>query len=127
MVPHSDIAALFARGHRLPAGLLLRLRLARPGDELLLAELLAEIGVQAGELDLARLVRFDPRRRLVVCATVLIDSTESAVGFGTITSGRGDPAPDAIVVHPEHDEVVRELLSRALTGWGRAREAGTAA
>ena len=80
-------------------------------------ELLRSQGRAAEELDVARLVRFDPRRRLVICATALVGSRESIVGIGAIGS-RAGPAdrPDTLVVDAEQTEGLDELLARALLG-----------
>ena len=127
MVPHSDLGVLFARSHRLDDGLRVRLRLARPGDEPPIAGLLDRVGLVAGDLDLARLVRFDPRRRAVVCATALVAGAEHVIGFGMISVGHGQPSPEALVVDPERADAVRPLLARGLDGWARTRLSGTAA
>ena len=66
---------------------------------------------------MARLIRFDPRRRLVICATALVGSREGIVGIGAIDLVTpGEPHPDAVVVDAEQTEGLDELLTRALLG-----------
>lgn len=66
---------------------------------------------------MARLVRFDPRRRLVICATALIGSRESVVGIGGIDiDPDGHGHPDILVVDDEQTEGLDQLLTRALVG-----------
>ncbi len=66
---------------------------------------------------MARLIRFDPRRRLVICATALVGSREWIVGIGAIDLvAPGEPHPDTVVVDAEQTEGLDELLTRALLG-----------
>jgi hypothetical protein len=91
-----------------------RLRMARSSDLLPIRALLAR-GRGGDGLEPAPLVRFDPRRRWVICATALIDSTETLVGVGAIDlDGDERAAPDALLVGEEHADEIAELLARAL-------------
>ncbi len=95
----------------------MRLRLPQLRDAPAIRELLRAQGHEPEELEVARLVRFDPRIRLVICATALVASRESIVGIGAIhlESGR-EPRPDTVVVDAEQTEGLDELLTRALLG-----------
>ncbi len=110
-----DSSALFAYSSGLPRGLRVRLRLARGRDAPAIRNLLNAQGTSLDELELARLVRFDPRRRFVACATALIESREEIVGIGAI--GLGEDAstePDLLVVDESRASGLEELLRGAL-------------
>jgi hypothetical protein len=85
--------------HQLPSGAHVRLRLPVRADT---ERLRALVGSDTAE----RLVRFDPRRRAVICALEL----EEVVGVGTIELQR-DAAPDLVVAR---DEDVKSLLEQVL-------------
>lgn len=59
-------------------------------------------------------MRFDPRRRVVICASALIESSETVVGVGAI--GLGDREPELLVVDDQLTEGLDVLLRRALIG-----------
>jgi hypothetical protein len=89
--------------------------MARSSDAVPIRRLLDGIQFAAGDLELARLVQFDPRRRCVICATGLIDGAETLVGVGAIALGAdGLAEPDTLVVAQEHAEEVSELLAAVL-------------
>lgn len=127
-----DPGALLAHSYRLPGGELVCLRLARSRDLPAIADLYARSGLPCTELELARLARCDPRRRLVICATALVEAAETVVGVGAIDLGpidlgpidrgplhRGQElalAPDALVVDELAGEGLGELIYRALIG-----------
>jgi hypothetical protein len=122
-----DPGALLAHSYRLPGGELVCLRLARSRDLPAIAHLYARSGLPCTELELARLARCDPRRRLVICATALVEAAETVVGVGAIDLGpidrgplhRGQElalAPDALVVDELAGEGLGELIYRALIG-----------
>jgi hypothetical protein len=93
--------------------------MARPADEPGIRVLLQRDGHR--QLDVARLVRFDPRERVAICATALIDSTELIVGVGSIElDSQRDPAPELLVVEEALRDGVGELLERALVGRAEA-------
>lgn len=118
--------ALLAHYHPLPRGPRVCLRLARPRDLAAIADLCAREELAVHELSLARLVSFDPTRRLVLCATALLHSRETVVGIGAIELGR-PTEPTLIVVDRRETEGLAELLSDALVTHARARVAGRAA
>jgi hypothetical protein len=96
------------RFHTLPSGLRVRLRLTRSSDRNGIRALLerASVGIEP-----IGLIRFDPRRRLVVCATALLDGRETVVGVGSIELGAGEP--DLVIADRRADRV-DELLAGAL-------------
>ncbi|MDQ6915561.1 MAG: hypothetical protein M3155_07095 [Actinomycetota bacterium] len=111
-----DTGALLARTYELPAGPRVRLRLARRSDRRGLAALLEQRGLEPSALTLERLVRYDPRRRIVICATAPIGGTEVIVGVGAIERDGEDSEPDTIVVDERLTEGLGELLGAALLG-----------
>jgi hypothetical protein len=113
--------SMFGRSHRLDGGLRVRVRLARPGDQPLVADLLERLGFQPSHSLLLDVIRFDPHRRAVVCATALVGGTERVVGFGAVDL-QSASAPATVVAEPEHG---RELI-RLLRGGLRARAQLTA-
>ena len=94
--------------------------MARPGDAAAIRRLLeSRDGALpgSGELELRRLINFDPRQRCVLCATALIDRGERVIGVGSIELGRETPAgPEALVIDPQAPEGLSRLLSGALVG-----------
>ena len=63
----------------------MRLRLVQRRDEPAIRALLAQRAATSIEdLDVMRIVRFDPRRRAVICATTAGWRTETLVGLGAI-------------------------------------------
>jgi hypothetical protein len=109
-----NVGALLTPAGIRSGGLRVRLRLARRGDERPLVDLLLRIGVEAHELEVGRLVRFDPRRRVVICATALIGGREVVVGVGAIDFGAG--TPDTLIVDRALAPGVDVLLIDALMG-----------
>lgn len=93
-------------------GARVRLRLPHAGDRPGLHALHARLGVAADELELARAVRFDPRRRAVACATAWHGAAETIVGYGAIDNGAD--APDLLVCDDGLAPGVRDLLADAL-------------
>jgi hypothetical protein len=94
--------------------------MTRSSDAVPIGALLEDVESAAGDLDLARLVHFDPRRRCVICATGLIDGSETMVGIGSIAlDSDGVSEPDTLVVAEGHADgragEVAELLAGALT------------
>jgi hypothetical protein len=112
-----DPGALLASSFLLPRGPRVRLRLPQLRDAPGIRELLRSQGRASEDLEVARLVRFDPRVRLVICATALIGSRESIVGIGALDLEPGRQThPDTLVVDADQTEGLDELLSRALLG-----------
>lgn len=68
----------------LPSGQRLRLRMPYSQDARQLRDLFARLGVAADDLQLSRALRFDPRERVVVVATVLVDRSEDIVGLAAM-------------------------------------------
>ncbi len=90
----------------------MRLRLAQIRDASAVAHLLAEGGLNATDLDVARLLRADPRRRVTICATALLGGTETVVGVGS--SEVGLPEPDVLAVDAELTDGLEEMLTDAV-------------
>ncbi len=82
---------------------------------------LAERGLAVDDLELARLLRFDPRRRAVICASTLIDVREAVVALGAIMLDTS--APDIVLVGHDPDGELRALLVAALAGRRQAHAA----
>jgi hypothetical protein len=112
MSPTGDRGPFLAYTHPLPRGPRVHLRLARARDSEGIAALLRDAGHKAEQLDVARLVRFDPRARCVICATGLADGRERVVGVGAIALGGREP--ELLVVDETLTEGLRELLRWAL-------------
>jgi hypothetical protein len=109
-----DTGALLSRSYALPNGPRVRLRLARRRDLPALRGLLEQRGVEVSELELTRLVRFDPMKRTVLCATAFVGGTETVVGVGAIDLA-ADAVPDTVVVDERLTEGLGELLAAGLT------------
>ena len=115
MVESFNPGPLVGRTYSLPDGLRVRLRLSRPRDAAAIARLIER---DPQTLDVARLVRFDPRRRAIICATALIDATETMIGVGAIDLDAAEP--HTLVVADELDGALRELLGEALVCYANA-------
>lgn len=109
-----------ARHFSLPRGLRVRLRLARVRDREGVRRLCERRGIEPGELELARLVHFEPRRRVVICATALIGSAETVVGIGSVELEAGDEPEPFVLVVDERAEGLGPLLADALLGRAQA-------
>src|SRR5947209_20164820 len=106
---------LLARTHPLPDGGRARLRLARTRDAEGIGALLERCGHRADELEVGALVRFDPRKLFVVCATRLIEGREVIVGVGAIELGEESTGePQLLAVDHDLDGALRDLLRGAL-------------
>jgi hypothetical protein len=119
--PYVRVDDAFA-AHPHPAGPRVRLRLARPGDRAAVLALLAGRGVEASELDVRRLLAFDPLGRLVLCAFAPVDGAETLVGLGAIDLAPG-AEPDTVVVDERLTEGLGELLAQVLSDRAAARRA----
>jgi hypothetical protein len=91
--------------HTLPEGTRLRLRLPQVRDRAGLVGLLTRLGVQADDLDVARILRFDPRGRTVVCATVWTGTTETVAGI--VAGQRGADGPDLLLADEQQTRATR--------------------
>lgn len=94
------------RTHHLPDGRRARLRLPHRGDARAV-ERLAD-GDQAGKV-----LRFDPRRRLSVVATMPGEHGEEVVGAGTVERGSGEPPELLAVSDPAVEPMLRAVLEDA--------------
>jgi hypothetical protein len=116
------VASPFARTHSLPAGPPVRLRLARRSDAPAVRELLAGRGIDASEVEVARLLVFDPAKRAVICACAPVDGRETLVGIGAIDLRAGAEV-DTLVVDEARTDGLGELIGEML----RQRAEGHAA
>ena len=114
----SDTSPL-RRTFPVPGGPSVRLRMAGPSDRALLAALLESRGLPASELELRRLLAFDPARRHVLCALAPVDGTEVLAGFGAIDVG--EDAPDTLLIDERFSPGLGELLGRVLVERARPR------
>ena len=125
MAERFDPGALLGSSFALGAGARVRLRLARGSDAALIRSLVARAGTLPEEIEFARLVHFDPRRRVVICATALIDGAETLVGVGARDLD-GDE-PEVIIVDANHADALSSLLGAALAARVTATGASRAA
>jgi hypothetical protein len=114
-----DPGALLARTYELPAGPRVRLRYARRSDLPGLRALFEAREVDASDVALNRLVRYDPSRRAVICAAAALGGTDLIVGVGAIDLER-DAEPDTLVVDEVLTDGLTDLLAAALVGRARA-------
>ncbi len=84
----------------------MRLRLAQNRDAGAIAQLLADR--RPSNLDVARVVRADPRQRVTICATALLSASETVVGVGSIEVGMTEP--DLLAVDSELTTGLQPLL-----------------
>ena len=115
-----DPGALLARSYPLPTGERARLRLLRQSDAAAVRQLLVEAGDVPDELEVRRLLSFDPRHRIAIAAVTPRPRAEALLGAGAIDLTRG-AEPDVIVVDPSCGDALEDLLSSALRA--RARRA----
>jgi len=108
-----DPGALLSRSYELPSGPRVRLRLARRSDLPGVRALLAQRGIEASELELARLVRYDPRKRVVICAMAPVRMAETVVGVGAIDL-EAEAEPETIVVDERLTDGLGTLLAETL-------------
>lgn len=105
----------------LPDGSRLRVRLPQAVDRHALRALHARLGLVAEDLDIARVLRFDPRRVAVACASVWDGSTEIVVGYGAIRLDAGDP--HLLVCDEATAPGARDALGQALRDHAATRAA----
>ena len=103
-----------------PGGPPVRLRLAGPSDRAAVHALLERRGVNSGDLELQRLLAFDPGRRHVLAAFAPLEGQETLVGIGAIENGAD--APDILVVD-ERLNALSYVLGRVLVERARVRRA----
>lgn len=122
-----DPGALLGASYVLPDGSRVRLRVAASSDAANVRALLEADHGEAAGLRAARLLRFDPRRRLVLCAAALVDGRERLVGLGAIILDGDSPRPDTLIVAADAPPGVRELLEGAIVGRAELISRGRAA
>jgi hypothetical protein len=115
-----DPGALLARSYPLPSGERVRLRLLRQSDAAAVRQLLVESGDLPDELEVGRLLSFDPRHRIAIAAATPRPRGEALLGAGAIYLIAGAD-PDVIVVDPSCGDALEDLLDSALRA--RARRA----
>ena len=93
--------------------------MAGPSDRPLVERLLEQRGLPAGDLELRRLLTFDPARRHVLCALAPLDGAEVLAGFGAIDAGAEHP--DALVTDERFGPGLAGLLGRVLIERARQR------
>ena len=103
-----------------PGGPPVRLRLAGPADRDGVRALLARRELEATDLELRRLLAFDPARRHVLAALAPLEGAETVVGIGSI--GNGEDAPDVLVVD-ERLPGLSAVIGRVLVERARGRRA----
>lgn len=112
---------LLATHHTLPEGTRLRLRLPQARDRADIVELITRLGLDADELDVGRLVRFDPKTHTVVCATVWTGSSDTMAG---IVAGATDGGvPDLLVADEALTPGVGAVLLQTFGGATSSRRA----
>jgi hypothetical protein len=111
---------LLDRTHTMGDGHHVRVRLTRATDARAIRELAARRRFDADPLEVARLTSFDPRHRLVVSATALIEGQETFVGVGAVDLERGEPFEPDTLIFDERIEGLGPLLVSALEARARA-------
>jgi hypothetical protein len=116
---HRDRRDPAAARHVLAGGAVVTLRPVRPRDLDAVGSLAARNGIMCEELELARLVRSDPGRRLVLCAGAAVDGVETVVGIGVIELGRWSTMPSMVLVDPSVGAGLSRLVADALIDHAR--------
>lgn len=75
----------------LPSGQRLRLRYPQAADGVRVRRLLGDLGLRADDLGVSRLLRIDPRERIVVVATVIVGRYEEVVGVAAMDRFAAEP------------------------------------
>ena len=105
--------AVFTRTFALPSGPRVRLRLAMPSDAKRVAALLLERGIDASELEVRRMLAYDPSRRRVACAFAPVDGRETLVGVAAIDLDPGAEV-DTLVIDERLTGGLGELMVSVL-------------
>jgi hypothetical protein len=112
--------AVFTRTFELESGPRVRLRLARPSDRAAVEALLRGRGVVATELDVRRLLAYDPVRRRVYAAFAPLDGTDTLIGLGAIDLDP-DAEVDTLVVDDGQTSGLGDVLVRVLRAQAATR------
>lgn len=96
----------------LATGLRVRLRLPNRFDRGRLGGLFAQAGISLDDLELSRLLAFDPRERVALVAVVLVGRAEEIVGFTMMD--RSDDRPDLVLGDELRAPGVAALLEDAV-------------
>jgi hypothetical protein len=120
VMARSDTSPL-RRTFPVPGGPPVRLRMAGPSDRALVSGLLERRGLLADDLDVRRLLAFDPARRHVLCALAPLDGHEVLAGVGAIDVG--EDAPDTLVIDERFAPGLGDVLGRVLIERARGRRA----
>jgi hypothetical protein len=107
----TSIGVLLTRSHQLPGGTRVRLRLPHAGDREGLSALHDRLGAPLDDVRMTRILRFDPRACVSVCATMLSGVTEVLVGYGHVDR---DGTSSLVVADETLAPGVTELVRAAL-------------
>jgi hypothetical protein len=114
-------AATMPRSYALPRGPRVCLRPSRSRDLEAVRALATRAGLATEDLALARLVRPDPHRRLVLCATPAAGSAETVLGVGVIElGGSAATIPSLLLVDTHVTGGLHGVLADALIDGARA-------
>src|SRR3954449_2644505 len=80
----TSMGVLLTRSHPLADGTRVRLRLPQAGDRAGLVALHDRLGAPLDDVRMTRILRFDPRAWVSVCATMLSGLTEVLVAYGHV-------------------------------------------
>ncbi|HEX6391513.1 MAG TPA: hypothetical protein VFZ89_18760 [Solirubrobacteraceae bacterium] len=105
----------------LPDGSRVRVRLPQASDRAGLRALHDRLGLHLEDLDIARMLRFDPQALAVGCATVWNGSRETVVGYGAIHLR--DEEPHLLICDEATAPGVRDALDAALREHAATRAA----
>jgi hypothetical protein len=113
-MPRLDGSTTLSSGQRL------RTRMPHAQDALGLRALFERLGVALDDLQLSRALRFDPRERTAVVATVLAGRSEDIVGFAAMT--RLSKHPEVVLADEERAPGATAIIDATLRAHGeRAR------
>jgi len=111
---------LLTRTHPLPDGTRVRLRLPHSRDRAGLIALHARLGAPLDDVRMGRILWFDPRACLSVCATMLAGLTEVLIAYGQVER---DGTASLVVADELLAPGVTELVAAALAERSEARVA----
>lgn len=109
---------LLTRSHPLPDGSRARLRLPHAADRAGLVALHERLGAPLDDVRMSRILRFDPRACLSVCATKLNGLNEVLVAYGHVDR---DGSSSLVVADEVLAPGVTELVAAALAQGAQAR------